>query len=811
MSQRYAGEAALRALLARPWSATLACVALVALAGALATGIRPDFSIELLFPSSDPARLAYDRFKEQFPLEDAHALVVVEAPDLFTPAGLRRLDALERELGALEGVARTEGLLSVDDVTAEGDLIAIERLIPSLDLGPEALAEARRKATSDPLFVWRVSPPAGDATILRVTLEPAHASEDARRTAFYRAASAILARHEGAAQAAGSALRLTLSGMPAVRAAYTELILRDTTVLNPLAFLLVIVLFGVAYPSVGEVVACALTIGAASIWALGAMGACEIPLQILTQITPIVVMIVSVSDTAHIVSHHREGLAAGLSAAEASAAATAESALPCLLTELTIAGGFLGLVTADTPLIAQFGVATALGVLLAWLANMTVLPLALRALVRSPRGAPGAAAGRGRAAAALSALVGAIERCVTRRPRAVFAVAALIVAVAAVLGARVGREHHVVDDLRESHPIVQAARAVERAHGGIVPLAFHVEAIGEAAAREEPLLDPRALALLDRLERRLEAEVPEAKNALSLASYLRKAHRLLLGEEATRSEPLPTSRAAIAQELLLIDDGELLADVLTFHRDHAAVMVDMPDVGSTRAAEVIALLRRVAAEERAALGDPPFEVTLTGQLTIADAIYRGLVGGLARSLGVAILVTLGVFCLVLRSWRLALIGLVPNLLPLLLTVAVMSLLGIDLKVSTVIVFSITLVIADDDTIQYLTRFRRQYDHHAAAGDPDPHRTAALEVLRGTGAPMLVTTLVIATGFGALLASEFGGLANLGLLIGVSLLTAVFADLFLSPLLLLTFRPRIGAADRAKGDEQGPAPAPGALA
>ncbi|HBP18609.1 MAG TPA: hypothetical protein DEA08_12595, partial [Planctomycetes bacterium] len=199
------------------------------------------------------------------------------------------------------------------------------------------------------------------------------------------------------------------------------------------------------------------------------------------------------------------------------------------------------------------------------------------------------------------------------------------------------------------------------------------------------------------MEERLE-RLPEVKNAISPASVLRKAHRILLGEEETEDEPLPTSRAAVAQELLLVDDGDLFADTLTVDRGAACVLATMPDTGSTRARAVIAQLEQDLAELTKGL---PVRATITGNYVIADAVYRSLVGGLVRSLGAAILVTFLIFALVLRSWRLALIGLVPNLLPLALTLGVMSLLGIDLKVSTVIVFSITLVVADDDTIQYL--------------------------------------------------------------------------------------------------------------
>jgi predicted RND superfamily exporter protein len=214
----------------------------------------------------------------------------------------------------------------------------------------------------------------------------------------------------------------------------------------------------------------------------------------------------------------------------------------------------------------------------------------------------------------------------------------------------------------------------------------------------------------------------------------------------------------------------------------------MPDRGSSRATNVLAKLRAYFDEEEKKTG---YTITVTGIYGIADGIYRSLVGGLARSLGLSVLVSFAIFFLVLRSWKLAVIGLVPNLLPLVLTVGVMSLLHIDIKPSTVIVFSITLVIADDDTIQYLSRYRERFVALVASGTQSPHREAAMATLRASGLPMFVTMSAVTTGFLALLFSEFLGLANLGLLIGVSLFAAVFADLFLTPLLLMKLKPRVG--------------------
>jgi predicted RND superfamily exporter protein len=301
------------------------------------------------------------------------------------------------------------------------------------------------------------------------------------------------------------------------------------------------------------------------------------------------------------------------------------------------------------------------------------------------------------------------------------------------------------------------------------------------------MLEPEALALLDRIATRLEVDFPdEVRNAGSVAKYLAKAHHLLVGDEAARGR-LPATRRLAVQEMAAIDDPRALRNLVSTDRSTAAVYGMVPDHGSSRASVIIARLRAYFAQEEAA---HPYRITLTGIYGIADGVYRTMVGGLVRSLGFAVLISFLTFGLVLRSVRLALVALVPNLLPLLLTLAVMGLFRIDLKPTTVIIFSITLVIADDDTIQYLSRFRHRFAELSTAGHPEPHREAALRTLRETAPPMFLTATVVSAGFASLLFSEFLGLANLGLLIGVSLLTAVFADLFLTPLMLIGLRPRL---------------------
>ncbi len=783
-------------MLTRRWPAVAFVLALTAGLSVFAAKVKPDYSIEMFFPTFDQRRTDYERYKKDFPFEDARAILVVEAPDLFTEAGIARIKAIEADFGKLEGVVDSQGLTTMTDVAGDELDMRMDKIVPDGPLDADALATIRTRATTDPLFRWTLAPPDGRATTIRVTLTREWASKEATRTKFLKAARKLIAKHDALAKAAGARQHITMNGLPVIRSEFTEMITKDTGLLFPLALVVVLLLLWVTFRRLSDIMAALVTILFAVVWTTGVMGIFGIPISVLTQGTPIIVMIISISDTVHIVSRYKELAAEAAARGDAGGARAAiaeacrESAIPCLLTEVTIAGGFLALLSADMVMIREFGIATAAGMLLAWLSNVTVLPLALSFFKR--RGVESLAKDAKPSAAArvFGRFIGWVERVITKRPGRVVAVFALVCAAAATVGiVRVGRQYYSYDDLRPDSQLARNLRYVEASHGGTVPMAIHIEPTTRA---EDAMHEPEALALVDRIEQRLEREFPaEVKNAGSIASYMRKAHAKLAGAELAAENPLPQTRKLIAQELLALDDPRALRDFLSSDHATASVFVMMPDSGSARATKIIGALERGFADEMKA--HPSYRVTLTGIYGIADGIYRSLVGGLARSLAIAILVSFLIFCLVLRSWRLALIALIPNLLPLLFTFGIMGALGIDIKPSTVIIFSITLVIADDDTIQYLTRFRRLYKELQAKGElaaDKLHEAAALGTLRETGLPMFVTSVAVTIGFLTLLFSQFLGLANFGLLIGVSLLSAVFADLFLSPLLLMRIRPKI---------------------
>ena len=648
------------------------------------------------------------------------------------------------------------------------------RLFPEEARGSEAgMREALARARAEPLTRMLVHPTRELAVVQVALTSGTGAARILAERAFTGAAREVLA-HE-----ARPGWRLTLSGAPAVRAMLASMVEEDMGRLLPLVLLVILGLVAFAYRDAWAVGATAATLVGAWVGMVGAMGWGGVPFGVLTSFAPIVILIVSLTDTVHVLSDFEERRRAGTPYAQALVEAMASAAGPCLATEGVIAAGFLSMGFMGLTAVWEFGLATALGVMLAWVSNMLVLPwvLSLRPSGSRERVRQEAARARPRP---LDAVLGWVERQVVHRPRRVLGVAAGVVLVSVLALTRLRHDYRVFDDLRPDSPLAAELAYAEEALGGLVPLAVFLE---PEPAQPGAALEPLAVDFQAKVDAAL-AALPEHPPVLSLPRLLEPVERA--------SFVLLRTRETTARAVERIGRYHPLDTLVSEDRSAAQVVALLPNVGSERMRELVESTRALVAREV----PPGYRATVTGNLAMTEHVTgmltRGLLGSFLGALGVSFLA----FFLVLRSAPLALMGLVPNVLPVGVLFGLMPLLDIRLKPSTVIIASMALVIADDDTLQYLVRFKRRYLTLHAEGAPEPHRRAALESLAECGRAMFVTSAAVAGGFLLLQFSRFEGIANLGLLTGLTLWVAGLADAFLTPVLVMALRPRL--TSRVKG-------------
>jgi predicted RND superfamily exporter protein len=273
---------------------------------------------------------------------------------------------------------------------------------------------------------------------------------------------------------------------------------------------------------------------------------------------------------------------------------------------------------------------------------------------------------------------------------------------------------------------------------------------------------------------------PELSRSLSIADAVKFTKQSFYGGDPERYELIRGNEKTFILPYLESADnkGGLARGFLDEDRQATRITVQVADVGTAR---MDVLMGRLRAQVDSIFDPAKYDVVLTGTSVVFLEGSKYMVKNLVVSLIMAVFLISGLMALLFNSFRMVLISLIPNLVPLITTAGMMGYLGIAIKPSTILVFSIALGIAVDDAIHYLSKYRQELK----LTNHNIHRSVIL-ALREAGVSMMYTSIVLFCGFSLFVFSDFGGTQALGLLVSFTLLVAMFTNLIILPSLLLSF-------------------------
>lgn len=765
--------AALRPRLVVVWPRTLLLLFAGISLAALAVLVRPsplglrlsiDPSTELLLPRGDPGVEVYRRAIVDFG-DDQIFVVAMECDDVFRAEHLAALRRVSDAISRIDGVRSVTSLVKVTSFryVPEEDWIEVRPFIEEVPSDPAALAELRARALADPSFRRNLISDDGRTTALNVSFKP--------MTDLEFIAAGIDAQIRAILDLETSAnRRFYVSGRPHVKSQMYDTMTRDLAVLIPVVIAVVAFILALVAGTVRGVALPMLTVGVAILWTFGAIAYLERPLTVLTVLlAPTLVAIGSVYGV-HVVNRYEEELDRGGGRTEVALRTALEMRVPVLIAGVTTMIGFAALLISDVPAVFEIGAFSILGVASVTLMSLSVVPALLALLSPRRGGARGPARLAARLGRVLDAGLAALARASSAHSGRIIAGFGALTLLAIVAVPRVVIDTDYLSFFDADTQVRRDFARINELLAGVVPLYVVLEGSGPGAFRE-----PELLREMEGLESRIGA-LPGVSRTLSFLDGLRSLNRAIEGGDPA-AQRLPDTRAAAAELFFMLPKADLLR-FSTVDQSAANLIVRTGQVGS-------AAMRELTGRIRAELDNGALPASLKASVTGHAVLLNRAADGVARSQPRTVtLAALAIFVLLavgLRSVKLGLVAMIPNVVPVLFFFGVLGLGAAPLSLPTSLIGSVALGIAIDATAHYLVRYRKERSDGA---------TPAAAVARahlGVGRPVAIAALMLTFGFLSVAASEFATLRQFGILTAFTMAMCAAADLVLLPAILVRWR------------------------
>ncbi len=552
---------------------------------------------------------------------------------------------------------------------------------------------------------------------------------------------------------------------------YIDIMIYELLFFIGLSAILIVFFLYVAFRSGWGIILPQVVIVASVVWLLGLMGLFNEPINIILTTIPTIMFVVAMSDVIHLVSRYLDALRTGVTKFEAINVSIREVGFATFLTSVTTAIGFFTLYFVRVEPIQKFGIVMGFGVIIAFILTFVMLPF-LFYLAPSPKYIYSKKENHFWYQRLRTWFI-----AVMRNKKRILVFYGLVSMIFIYGASLIKTNNYLMDDLRESEPLKQDFNYLDAHYGGVRPF----ELVAELKDTSMSFWDPEVLDELDRIESYLEKNYGVTVKS-SLIQTVKVVNR------ATKSGnpeyfDLPDSKSrlrSVRRMVRMAGGGAIYRSVVDSLETVTRINGTIPDMGN----EKVTARNKKLFEYLSSQPNSLFNYKVTGTAHLLDKNMRYLSKSLVQGLTFSVLIVALIMGLIYRSVSMMLISIVPNLFPLIAIAGIMGFAGVELKISTAIIFTIAFGIAVDDTIHLLGKFKFELMKG---------RTVMYAMKRAyltTGKAMILTTLILCSGFMLLVFSSFMGSFNMGVLLCITLLLALVADLTLLPVLIVLFyKPR----------------------
>ncbi|MGR2870282.1 efflux RND transporter permease subunit [Vibrio vulnificus] len=744
------------------WTLIISLMAIVATAmGAKNLYFRGDYNI--FFDGSNSQLQAFDEIQTTFAKTDNIALVLApKSGDVFDQRTLTQIQEMTEQAWQVPYSSRVDSLANYQHTEAvDDDLLVEDLLYQSYPLTAERIAKVRAVAMSEPLLANALVSEKGDVAVINITMQMPGVDETAEVNEVVAYVEQMLSHY----RAEYPDVTIYKAGIIAMNHSFAMAAQNDSATLVPTMLLVILVFLTIMLRSFLSVLATLVVIIGAIVATLGIVGWAGMFLHVASVNVPTLIMTLAVADCVHVIASMRHFMRQGMPKSQAIHRSVTLNFVPIIITSVTTAIGFLMMNMSDSPVLRDFGNLSALGVMIACVLSVSLLPALLNLL-------PVRFSAKQTGQSSSSDIMDKLADLVVHRRNVLLPLSIVVIAGSAALIPYNKVNDESVKYFDTSSEFRQAADFMEQRIGGMTTMSIAIK-----THQSQGIASPEFLEVLGEFTRWLR-EQPETDHVASLSDIYKRLNKNMHGDDSAYYA-LPAERELAAQYLLLYEMS------LPFGLDlNNQVNVDKSSVKLQLTVKNLGSVELVALEERIyqwfASNAPRYQVVASSPSLMFAHIGETNMASMLSTLPITLILISALMIFALRSWRLGVISLVPNIAPAVIGFGLWALISGEINLGLSVVVTLTLGIVVDDAVHFLAKYQ-----HARKEGQNAEQ-AVRYAFHTVGRALWITTVVLVAGFSVLAMSQFRLNSDMGQLSAIVIFVALVIDFVLLPSLLMRF-------------------------
>lgn len=722
-----------------------------------------------LLPDDNIVNIEYNAFLNKFGEEGNLVIIGVKDNTIFTP---KAYASWSKMMNTLKGNKAVDLVVSLNDLKKlqKNDSLATFELVPFVDqektIDPAYLQKIKKELFNDlPFYEGLLFNKRSGSIRSAVYMDKKIVNTVARKDFILNELVPAVETFEKETR-----IDLRVSGMPYIRTLNAKTITDEISIFIGASLLVTSLLFFFFFRSFRATLISLIIVIIGVMWSFGFLGLLNYEITVLTALVPSLIIVIGIPNCIFLTNKYHQEYKTHHNKAKALQRVITKVGMATLITNLTTAIGFATFVASNNKLLLEFGIVTSINIMALFFLCIIIIPI-FHSYIAAPKERHIEHLDRNYVKAFMNWILRNIKN--NRFTIYVVSIVLLVISIIGIYKMRISGS--LIEDMPKKEAFFEDIVFFEKEFDGVMPLEIMID-----TQRKKGVMKLSTLRRMDELEKTID-EIPELSKPISIVNLVKYSKQAYYNGNPDYYD-LPSSQEqsfilSYAKNATKKSKDNLMKSYVDSTGQFARITTFMRDENGDNIAKIEAEIRKKADKIF-----PPdqYKVTITGKALVFQKGTGYLLDNLLSSLAFAFLLTALLIAFMFRSFKMVLVSMIPNLLPLMLTAGIMGFLDIPLKPSTILVFGIAFGLSVDDTVRFLSQYREELKKNNWK-----IRKSVYATFNEAGLSMFYTSIVLFFGFSVFMLSSFGGTVALGGLISLTLLFGMLSNLMLLPALVLT--------------------------